>query len=111
MDERGRLPGCTRLAIGWPCVVKPATAGINRGVTADVDSLGKLTAAFRLARSLNKGHVFIERQVEGDVYRIAVVRGEIAYVIRRSPPYVIGEGEMQTLAAGTLAVLNELAPG
>jgi adenosylmethionine---8-amino-7-oxononanoate aminotransferase len=27
------------------------------------------------------------------------------------PPYVLGEEEMQTLAAGTLAVLNDLAPG
>jgi hypothetical protein len=24
MDERGRLPGCTRLAIGWPSAVRGA---------------------------------------------------------------------------------------
>ncbi len=79
-------------AVGWPCVVKPAASGRSRGVTADVDDLDKLQAAFRRARDLDKGHVMIERQVEGEVYRIMVVRGRTVCVIRRSAPSVLGDG-------------------
>lgn len=79
-------------AIGWPCVVKPVASGRSRGVTTDIDSMARLTAAFRQARALDKGYVMIERQVEGEVYRIVVARGKTACIIHRSAPYVIGDG-------------------
>lgn len=85
------LPEAAR-TVGWPCVVKPAASGRSQGVTADVNSMAELAAAFRRARSLDKGHVMIERQVEGDVYRIVVARGKTACIVRRSAPYVIGDG-------------------
>lgn len=78
--------------IGWPCVVKPAAAGAGKGVTTDVDGMDLLTRAFREARSLGKGPVMIERQVEGDVHRINVVRGTVT-VIRRFSVEVAGDGE------------------
>lgn len=78
-------------AVGWPCVVKPAAAGRARGVTTDIDRPDLLLWAFREARAVGKGPVMIERQVEGDVHRIDVVRGKVR-VIRRFAVEVTGDG-------------------
>lgn len=79
-------------AIGWPCVVKPAAAGAGKGVTTDVDGMDLLEGAFREARALGKGPVMIERQLEGEVHRINVIRGKVT-VIRRFAVEVTGDGE------------------
>ena len=43
MDERGRLPGCTRLAMGWPC----ASVGAKlKSVSSVVEQEAPLRAAF-----------------------------------------------------------------
>ena len=77
---------------GGPCVVKPAAAGgAGWGVSTGVWGPANLRRAIARA-SRYGGRVLIERQVEGTVYRVLVLDGEILDVVRRHPPGVVGDG-------------------
>ncbi|MFC3100438.1 hypothetical protein ACFODK_05990 [Altererythrobacter lauratis] len=80
------------VSIGWPCAVKPSDRGRSIGVTTNVTGLPALVEAFRAARANSSAPIMVERFVPGDVYRIMVVRGRVAWIIRRSPPFVTGDG-------------------
>jgi D-alanine-D-alanine ligase-like ATP-grasp enzyme len=75
-----------------PCVVKPVRGGGGQGVTASV-----MTGA-QLVRAMGRGgltgrDLLIERQVEGDHYRILLLDGEVLDVLRRDRPQVVGDGD------------------
>jgi cyanophycin synthetase len=87
---------------GGPCVVKPAAAGgAGWGVSTGVWGAANLRRAIARA-SRYGGRLLIERQVEGSVYRVLVLDGEILDVVRRDPPRVVGDGRstIATLVAG-----------
>lgn len=83
--------------ISWPCVVKPTDRDRSEGVTLRVTDMPGLRKAFHFARKYSAAPVMIERHIPGDVHRILVVRGKVAWVIRRDAPHVIGDG-VRTLA-------------
>jgi len=79
-------------AAGGPCVVKPAAdSGAGNGVTSGVTSRGDLVrAALRAARS--GPSLLIEREAEGDEYRVLVLDREVIDVVRRGRPSLVGDG-------------------
>jgi cyanophycin synthetase len=91
--ETGDLePGRAFLARGpVPCVVKPAVGSGGDGVTGGVRSAGDLRRA-ALSASRFASRLLVERQVEGDVFRLLVLDGEVLDAVRRLPPRIEGDG-------------------
>lgn len=78
--------------LGSPLVVKPAAdTGAGAGVSTNVATKGQLRHAIAWAAAFGRS-VLVERQVEGDCYRILVLDGEVIDVVRRRPPHVVGDG-------------------
>jgi cyanophycin synthetase len=74
-----------------PWVLKPAGASFGRGITTGLRTMQDFERARRRAR-LDGSHVILERQLEGDVYRVLMLDGEVLDVIRRLPSRVTGDG-------------------
>lgn len=77
-------------ALGWPVVVKPATSGGGKGVTAGIHDRGGVAAAFALAKPY--GPVVVEKHVEGYHHRLFVLRGRCISAQRFEPAHVVGDG-------------------
>ncbi len=74
-----------------PCVVKPAAGRGGDGVTCGLRTARDLRRA-ALAASRLGSRLLIERQVEGDVFRLLVLDGRLLDVLRRTAPCVEGDG-------------------
>jgi D-alanine-D-alanine ligase-like ATP-grasp enzyme len=82
---------------GAPCVVKVASgASGGQGTTAGVRTRADLSRA-RLKAARAGGRILLERQIQGDVYRVLLLDGRLLDAVRRHPPRVIGDGR-STLA-------------
>lgn len=90
--------------LGGPCVVKPADAAGGSGATTGVRTPVQLRRACLRAGRLSE-RLLIERQVEGDLYRVLILDGETLDVIRRDPPHVVGDG--RSAIADLIAAENE----
>lgn len=85
-------PALRLLEGGGAWVVKPAggTSG-GDGTTTGVRSAGELLrASVRASRGSERQ--LLERQVPGEEYRLLLLDGELLGAIRRSPPWVVGDG-------------------
>lgn len=80
--------------LGWPVVVKPAALDQGVGVVPGIRSDEALVAAFKAAAKLSPAGVIVEKHIEGDDYRLLVVRGRLLAATRRIPGGVIGDGAM-----------------
>lgn len=80
-------------AVGWPCVVKPVSAGSGKGVTAGICSLAALEGAFAFARKYTDEAVMVESFVPGEDHRLMVVGGSLVAAIRREASVVTGDGK------------------
>jgi cyanophycin synthetase len=77
---------------GGPCVVKPAAGtGGGHGVVPGVESLDDLLRA-RWHAGSDSDRLLIERQIEGDVYRLLFLDGELLDVVHSVPANVTGDG-------------------
>lgn len=73
-------------------VVKPASGtGGGRGVTTGVVSERQLIAAAKLAARSDR-NLIVEKQVEGQSFRLLYLDGQFIDAIRRDPPTLIGDG-------------------
>jgi len=77
---------------GFPVVVKPNVSGFSRGSHFPINSRLELLKAIILVKIWWPSSV-IEQYLKGKNYRIVVVKDEIMSVIRRYPPFVLGDGE------------------
>jgi predicted ATP-grasp superfamily ATP-dependent carboligase/alpha-beta hydrolase superfamily lysophospholipase len=78
---------------GGPCVVKPAAGtGGGYGTTAGIVSPAELLRA-RLHAAVGGERLLVERQVEGAVYRLLLLDGELLDVVRSVPARLIGDGQ------------------
>lgn len=79
-------------AQGGPCVVKPAhDTGGGEGVTTGVGTRLQLFSAMALAGGFGR-QILIEKQVEGDNYRLLYLDGTLLDAVRRVPPTIHGDG-------------------
>ncbi len=75
-----------------PCVVKPAKGtGGGEAVTTNIINSRQLQRA-AIRASLFSNSLMIERQVEGESYRLLYLDGELLDAIRRGSPTVTGDG-------------------
>ena len=76
---------------GFPVVVKPNVSGFSRGSHFPITSYRELLKAVVLVKIWWPSSV-IEQYLAGQNFRVVVVKDEIMSVIRRYPPFVIGDG-------------------
>lgn len=74
-----------------PLIAKPHSGSASRHTTLHIDTLEKLSRAFRIGNEVSP-KVVIEEELFGPVYRATVVDGVFAAALRRDPPHVIGDG-------------------
>lgn len=86
-DHFDDVLACAR-RVGWPVIVKPASAGKGRGVLVadNEDALGSVW------RATSSPRVIVERRFAGDEGRFLVVDGRCVAVAGRIPAHVIGDG-------------------
>jgi D-alanine-D-alanine ligase-like ATP-grasp enzyme len=78
-------------AVGGPVIVKPNLGSRSRHTYVHLVGLPSLHAAFLKAKELSP-YVVVEEELIGFVFRITLIDGKIAGVMRREPPHVIGDG-------------------
>ena len=81
------------MKIGFPCVIKPLDADRGEGVTAGIRDLEELKAAISFAKkSTKKPELLLQKHLQGADFRINVTGGRLDFVVKRSPPVIIGNG-------------------
>lgn len=75
-----------------PFVVKPHTGSATRHTTMNIRTEEELRLAFSKAKQLSP-FVMVEEHLVGPVYRVTLIGGKVAGVIRRDQPQVIADGE------------------
>lgn len=94
---------------GFPVVVKPNLGGYSRGSYFPIQTRGELLKAILLAK-LWWPKSIIERYLKGNNYRVVVTKTGVKVVMRRYPPFVVGDGEssIRELVAAENAVRREM---
>lgn len=82
---------CFLRNVAPPVLVKPVVGASGRGVVGGVRTMPQLQRAMREAGRYHR-RVLVERQVEGDTFRLLFLEGKLLDVIRRSPPRITGDG-------------------
>ncbi|MCY4226906.1 MAG: cyanophycin synthetase [Gammaproteobacteria bacterium] len=77
---------------GFPVVIKPNVSGYSRGSYFPIASMKELYKAIFWAKAWWPTTI-IEKYLLGANYRVLVDRENLISVIRRYPPYVIGNGQ------------------
>jgi len=77
---------------GGAVVVKPNLGSRSRHTYVGIADLAALRHAFAKAKELTPYPV-VEEELRGYVFRITLVGGKVAGVMRREPPHVIGDGK------------------
>ena len=72
-------------------IVKPSIGSRSRHTYTHITDIDALRRAFKKAKQLSP-RVVVEEELSGFVFRITLVGGGIAGVMRREPPHVIGDG-------------------
>lgn len=93
-------------SIGQPVIVKPSLGSRSRHTYVHIADLQSLRSAFRKAKELSPC-VVVEEELSGFVFRITLVGGRVAGVMRREPPHVIGDGKH---TVGELAIEENKDP-
>ena len=76
---------------GFPVVVKPNVSGYSRGSYFPINTFGELWRAIFLAK-LWWPTTIIEQYLQGANYRVLATDHSLISVIRRYPPFVVGDG-------------------
>lgn len=78
-------------AAAGPCIVKPLRGAGGAGVTGEIRTRAHLRRALHAAGRIYR-ETLLERQVDGDSYRLLILDGRVLDVLRRSRPRIIGDG-------------------
>ncbi len=76
---------------GFPLVIKPNVSGFSRGSHFPIGNYRELWKAALAAKAWWPFSV-VEQYLAGCNYRVLVGNGEIISIIRRHPPFVVGDG-------------------
>lgn len=76
---------------GKMVVVKPTLGSRSRHTRINIRTEKELIEAFKIAKQISP-FVSVEEQLLGMVHRVVLIGGKVAGVLRRDPPYVIGDG-------------------
>ena len=76
---------------GFPVVVKPKSGSLSKHTTCNIHNETELREAIRIAQIIQREFI-IEKFIEGNVYRITIVDGNVVASCLREPPNVSGDG-------------------
>jgi D-alanine-D-alanine ligase-like ATP-grasp enzyme len=93
-----------------PVVLKPRRGSNGRHTTVHIETEAELLRAYRSARRICPW-VVIEEELKGPVFRVTLVGGKVAGVLRRDPPHVIGDGVRTVRALAEIENKNPLRRG
>ncbi|MDH4330869.1 MAG: bifunctional glutamate--cysteine ligase GshA/glutathione synthetase GshB, partial [Candidatus Moranbacteria bacterium] len=77
---------------GFPVVVKPSKGTWGKNVFLDIRSVEEIEKAIKAVTEDQKSFL-VEKQFEGDEYRILATKDKLLGVINRVPANVVGDGE------------------
>ena len=78
--------------LGFPVVVKPRNGSLSKHTTCDIKTESEFKEAVRIVKIIS-GDFIVEEFIEGNVYRITAVNGNVVAACRREPPNIIGDGK------------------
>ena len=85
--------------LGFPVVLKPAVGSHGDGVFMFIDNKKELAEKIKiLEEKAGNGYFLIEKQVEGNEYRLFLTRNGFFAAVERVPANVIGDGKKTLLA-------------
>jgi D-alanine-D-alanine ligase-like ATP-grasp enzyme len=73
-------------------IVKPTIGSRSRHTYVDIKDIETLRHAFKKAKELCPS-VVVEEELSGFVFRITLIGGKIAGIMRREAPHIVGDGE------------------
>ena len=79
-------------AVGGAVIVKPNLGSRSRHTYMHITDVAELRHAFYKAKELSPV-VVVEEELPGFVFRVTLVGGKIAGIMRREPPHVMGDGK------------------
>ncbi len=72
-------------------ITKPNIGSRSRHTTIHISDPKSLKKAFKIAKKLSPW-VIVEQELKGTVHRVTLIGGKLTAVMRRDPPFVIGDG-------------------
>lgn len=72
-------------------ITKPNIGSRSRHTTIHIKTPEELKKAFKIAKKLSPW-VIVEQELKGIVHRVTLIGGKMVAVMRREPPFVIGDG-------------------
>ncbi|HUC01419.1 MAG TPA: hypothetical protein VMA75_00745 [Candidatus Paceibacterota bacterium] len=91
VDGKSSVRDGSSAASSSAVIVKPAIGSRSRHTYIHITEIDVLRHAFKKAKELSP-RIVVEEELAGFVFRITLVGGAIAGVMRREPPHVIGDG-------------------
>jgi cyanophycin synthetase len=84
--------------IGLPVVTKPEAGNEGKGVSAGLETEEQVRSGYDVAeacvrRERFRGAVMVEREIEGNQYRLVVVNGSLVAASQFHPAQVVGDGQ------------------
>ncbi|SEQ77475.1 ATP-grasp domain-containing protein [Piscibacillus halophilus] len=80
--------------IKYPVVIKPLDGRRGKGVISNIKNKEELLNAIKYLKvDLNINKMIVEQYFKGEEYRLYVVNGEVAGVIKRTPANITGNGK------------------
>ncbi len=79
-------------SVGFPCVTKPLFGSRSVGVTTYIRNTSELLSGFKHAQQNSPAEIMIEKHIEGEVHRIMIMQGKFWRAIKRSRPFITGDG-------------------
>ena len=80
----------TMRAVGAPVITKPHIGSRSRHSTVGIKTPEDLAVGFRKAQQLSPW-IIVEQELQGYLFRVLLVRGKIAGIIRREQAHVVGD--------------------
>lgn len=76
-----------------PIVIKPLSEMQGMGITTNITSWGKAEKAYEIAIQYKGSHIIAEEHITGGDYRILILNGRFVAGLKRSRPFILGDGE------------------
>jgi len=77
--------------MGFPLVIKPRASSLSKHITCNIKSKNELEEAIRIVKIISPEFI-VERHIEGDIYRITLVKHHFVACCLREAPNVMGDG-------------------
>lgn len=76
---------------GGMVVVKPTLGSRSRHTRIHIKTMEEFVTAFKIAKQICPS-VSVEEELRGTVFRVVLIGGQLAGVLRRDPPLIVGDG-------------------